>query len=164
MKYLLITIMSITTAFANTTDISTKLDTKLNPSPVTFEANMFAQSLRSTTSPLVGPTAMYEMGSGISLGARALMSLAGESNESAYAFHLVQRYRVYENKAKVFLELNQGYNQASRTDEFNTLGASLGLKYKISDEISLGGLSGIESDLGTGLLYPKVATFVSINL
>jgi hypothetical protein len=132
-----------------------------------FEATMAALAMRQSKSPLIGPTALVRTSDNFSLGLRALMSLVGTANESIAQGSFVQRYHFSTDPSSIFLELNEGYNQVHRKRYFPSAGGSIGINHEIGNFYSIGGLTGLEADLGsdkTSVVYPKVFIFLAIKL
>ncbi len=155
---------SLQLSWAETKIESESTADSIQSSKLIFEAGMLAQSMREANSPLIGPTALYQISDKFSLGARAMLSLSGKSYESAYTFQILQRVNVYQSEGMVFVEINESYNQAHRAADFLSLGSSLGLTYPLTQKIGFGGSAGIEYDLDEKLLYPKVTTFLSLAI
>lgn len=131
--------------------------------PWSFEGSMTAQTINDMSSPSVGATALYQYSESLNFGMRASTTLNSSRFEVGHRLEAIQRFKFYRSKTDLFVELSQGYFE-DFSDNYTTVGSSIGLNHRLGKDISFGGLAGVDYVSSFAGAFPKVSTFVSINL
>lgn len=161
MKSILFLVIFLITSisFANTS--ATTVDS--GSIPWSFEGGMTAQTINNMSSPSVGATALFHHSESFNFGMRASTTLNSTRFEVGHRLEAIQRFKFYRSKTDLFIELSQGYFE-DFADDYTTVGSTIGLNHKLGNDISFGGLAGVDYVSTFAGAFPKVSTFVSVRL
>ncbi len=142
-------------------------------SPWMVDGMMQFHSVSGKSSPLIGAGIAYSLNLRNLVGVRAMMSFSGTALNGAYAAQGYWRYYFMAKKTRLFTELNVNANVLN-TYLFPSAGVALGVTRYLVEDLSIGGIAGIEStkngidELGAYpvkeiVVYPKLAIFMGLH-